>query len=254
MLHVKYIEVNGTEGIKIITETFNQSVKFKANYKPTERDSFGQRKEQDVTSILIKRYVENGEFIFDDFKKDILKIEEQLKASVPNDDAYYLLYYQYYVHTQEWCEEQLRIIIKQIEENRYPVSFYQKIIVVVQRLLALGFDNDYMQQLKSSMICSIYSKGEVNVLDDDLWMIEDKSLKEKARAVIDEINDAIISHSAKVRTTTVKEILEEVDWIQKLEHYINPDNTYYPREVPIFSKAKTAKRHISPRVISMVRS
>lgn len=222
---------------KIITETFDQAVRFKANYKPDSDSLFGLTREQDSTSIFIEKYVENGEFIYDAFKEDVLKIQEQLKADIPNDDPYYLLYRQYYCNTQEWCEEQLRIIINQIQNNKYPVSFYEKIIVVVQRLLNLGFDDDYMQQIMSSMIANISSMGEVKALDDNLWMIEDVNLKEKTRAIITEINDAIVAHSANVRASTVKEILKKDDWISGLEQYINPDNTYYPREVPIFSKA-----------------
>ena len=39
----------------------------------------------------------------------------------------------------------------------------------------------------------------------------------------------------------MKEILEKNDWINRLGQYINPGNTYYPREVPIFSKVETEK-------------
>ena len=243
---------------QIITETFIQAVKFKANYKSKDDNLLGRTKGQSETFAFVKKYVEYGEFVFDAFETDILTIEEQLKASVSNDDAFYLLYNQYYIHTQEWCEEQMHIIIEQIKNKKYPVSFYVKIIVLVQRLLELGFDSDYMKRIKSSMIDSICSMGEVDVLDDDLWMIEDVNLKEKARAVITEINDAIIAHSVNVRTTTVKAILEEDDWIERLEQYINPDNTYYPREVPIFSKAQTEQwvhnlRNASPEDIDMFR-
>lgn len=167
-----------------------------------------------------------------------MTIQEQLTASVPNDDAYYLLYQQYYFHSQAWCEEQLSKMIERLQKNRYPVSFYGKIIIAVQRLLDLGFDNNYMQQIKKNMITNILAMGEVKAIDESLWMFEDGALKETTRAVITEINDAILSHSANVRTTTVKEILKEDDWIDRLGKYIIPDNTYYPREVPIFSKAE----------------
>ena len=226
---------------QIIRETFIQAVRLKANYKLEQENTIGLSHEQDSTSTLIKKYVEKGNFLFEDFEKDILKIQEQLKASVPNDDAYYLLYQQYYFHTQEWCEEQLGKLIKQIQNDRYPISFYGKIIIAVQRLLDLGFDEGYMQQIKDGMIANIAAKGEVNILDEELWMIEDNDFKEKVQVIIAEINNVITNHSVKARSVTMIEILKQDDWIDGLEHYINPDNTSFPRDVPVFSKADVSQ-------------
>lgn len=221
----------------IISETFSQAIRLKANYQPRQTNGIGLRNEQNTTSTLIKNYVENGEFLFETFNKDILTIQEQLKASVPMDDSYYLLYQQYYLHTQEWCEEQLNKIIRQLQNNKYPISFYGKIIIAVQRLLNLGFDDSYMQQIKKYMIVNISSMGEVNLLEEDLWMIDDKHFKEKVRVVIAEINDVITTHSEKTRCMTIKEILKKDDWIDRLEDYISLDKTYVVRDVPVFSKA-----------------
>jgi len=226
---------------QIIRETFIQAVRLKSNYKPEKENRMGLSHEQDSTSTLINKYVERGDFLFEDFEKDVMTIQEQLKTLVPNDDAYYLLYQQYYFHTQEWCEEQLGKIIKQIQDDRYPISFYGKIIIAVQRLLNLGFNEGYMQQIKDGMIANITAKGEVNVLDEELWMIEDNDFKEKVQVIIAEINKVITNHSVKARCATVTEILKQDDWIDGLEHYINPDNTSFPRDVPIFSKAEVSQ-------------
>lgn len=225
---------------QIIVETFTQAIKLKSNYKPRQYNRIGLSNEQDSTSVLIRKYVEKGDFIFDDFKKDVFTIQEQLMASVSNDDAYYLLYQQYYIHSQKWCEEQLNIIIEKIQNDRYPFSFYKKIIISVQRLLDLGFDVDFMHRIKAAMIANITSKGEVNTLNEDLWMIEDDECKEKIRTIIAEINDVIINHSAKAGCVTITEILKTNDWINGLEKYVNPDNTNFSRDVPIFSKAEVS--------------
>lgn len=222
----------------IISETFSQAIKLKANYKPRQTNWIGLSNEQNITSTLIKNYVENGEFLFDSFKKDILTIQEQLKASVPKDDSYYLLYQQYYLHTQKWCEEQLNKMIEQLRNNRYPISFYGKIIIAVQRLLDLGFDDSYMQQIKNYMIENIFSMGEVKLIEEELWMINDKHIKEKIRVVIAEINDVITTHSEKTSCVTIREILKKDNWIDRLDEYIKLDQTYSVRDVPIFSKAE----------------
>lgn len=221
----------------VINETFSRAVELKANYKPKEESRIGLSNEQDTTSILIKNYVEHGEFLFESFEKDILTIQEGFRASVPKDDSYYLLYQQYYYHTQEWCEEQLERMIEHLQNNKYPVSFYEKIIIAVQRLLDLGFDSNYMQRIKDSMIKNISSMGEVNLLEEELWMLDDKEIKEKVQTIIVEINDVIRSHSKKVSCMTVKESLKMDDWLDRLEKYTNPDNRPFARDVPVFSKA-----------------
>lgn len=222
----------------IISETFSLAVKLKANYQPKRENSLGLGNEQDAVSTTIKKYVDKGEFIFDIFKKDVLTIQEELKASIPKDDAYYLLYQQYYFHTQEWCEAQLEIILNQLQNCRYPVSFYGKIIIATQRLMDLGFDVQYMQRIKEAMKTGISTMGEINPIDEDLWMIDDIRFKEKVRTIIREINDVIIEHSVEASYITVKDLLEAEDWLDKLEKYSNPDNSYSTRDVPVFSKAE----------------
>lgn len=222
----------------IISETFSLAVKLKANYQPKRENSLGLGNEQDAVSTTIKNYVDKGEFIFDIFKKDVLTIQEELKASIPKDDAYYLLYQQYYFHTQEWCEAQLEIILNQLQNCRYPVSFYGKIIIATQRLMDLGFDVQYMQRIKEAMKTGISTMGEINPIDEDLWMIDDIRFKEKVRTIIREINDVIIEHSVEASYITVKDLLEAEDWLDKLEKYSNPDNSYSTRDVPVFSKAE----------------
>ena len=222
----------------IIRETFTHAVKLKSNFHPKRDATFELNAEQDVISAAIKRYVEKGEFIFCSFKKDVLTIQDELQATIPKDDAYYLLYQQYYLHTQEWCESQLEIMISQLQKQKYPLSFYGKIIIAVQRLVNLGFDIQYMQRIKQCMVDNILSSSEVEPIDEDLWMIDDIKFKEKVRTIIREINDVITEHSVRTSFVTVKKILEAEDWLDKLAKYNNPDNSYSPRDIPVFSKAE----------------
>ena len=221
---------------RIIDETFNLSIKFKTNYQLNEDEFRELRNEQNATSLLIKKYVEKGEFLMNSFEKDVSTMQEELKANVPMDDPYYLLYQQYYWHTQEWCEEKLEKIINKLQNNKYPVSFYVKIIIAVQRLLDLGFKQDYMRQIKNAMIANLSSMGEMDLLKNDL-LTDDKEFARKIQIIITEINDVIIAHSEKVSYISMKEILKSEDWVDKLETYIKPNNMDLVRDVPVFSKA-----------------
>lgn len=133
----------------VISETFVQSVEYKANYHPARDSHVRLSIEQDTKFQSIKLYIECGIYNQKDFQQDIWKLQVELAAKIPEDDPYYLIYQQYYFHTQAWCEEQLEKVLQRLEKNKYPISFYEKIIVSIQRLNDLGFDIKYMDQAKN---------------------------------------------------------------------------------------------------------
>lgn len=225
--------------LRIIDETFTQAIKFKSNYQPPRDNWTWLSKEQETSFQSIKLYVETGSFCDESFEHDVLKLNAELKANIPNDDPYYLVYQQYYFHTQEWCEEQLGKIIEQLINNRYPISFYGKIIVAIQRLVDLGFNEDYMRRATVQMKINISNMGEVAQIDPDLWFVEDQGFKDKVSDIITELNDAIKDHSESASRETVVEILEHENWIDLLEKYVNPRKTQYIQDTPLFSRADT---------------
>lgn len=225
--------------LRIIDETFTQAIRFKSNYQPPRDNWTWLSKEQETSFQSIKLYVETGSFCDDSFEHDVLKLNAELKANIPNDDPYYLVYQQYYFHTQQWCEEQLGRIIEQLINNRYPISFYGKIIVAIQRLVDLGFNEDYMNRATDQMKMNISNMGEVAQIDPDLWFVEDQVFKDKISAIITELNDAIKDHSESASRETVVEILEHENWIDLLEKYVNPRKTQYVQDTPLFSRADT---------------
>ena len=222
----------------IITETFIQAVRFKSNYRPNQENISWLSIEQDIKSKMIKNYVENGEFVFEVFQNDVLTIQDELKTSIPKDDPYYLLYQEYYLHPQLWCEEQLNQIITILSNNEYPISFYGKIILVVQKLIDIGFDDAYMKKIKDSMLKNIPKLETINMIDEDLWTIDDKILKEKVKVIIQEINTKISQYSDKVSHESVKEILKKEDWIDRLKKYTDQNTNNFLKDIPVFSKAK----------------
>lgn len=224
---------------RIVSETFSIAVRVKSNYQPPRDPYTWLRTEQTTGSAVIKQYVESGEFLVDEFKQDILVMQQEIMASIPSDDPYFLLYQQYYIHTQSWCEEQLKKIIDQLRDNRYPISFYGKIITSIQRLLELGFDSDYLEQAKTCMLSNIASMGEVRPIAVEFWGEEDPHFKARVREVVSEINNRISSHSIEAGNETITKILKEVDWVDHLEKYIDPENKRYIHDMPIFSKASS---------------
>lgn len=243
----------------VISETFVQSVEYKANYHPARDSHVWLSIEQDTKFQSIKLYIECGIYNQKDFQQDIWKLQVELAAKIPEDDPYYLIYQQYYFHTQAWCEEQLEKVLQRLEKNKYPISFYEKIIVSIQRLNDLGFDIKYMDQAKKLMLTNIESMGEVTEIGSDLWYIHDLEDKEKVSTIINEINNAIKQHSEITSRETVSDILLHDDWVERLNHYVNPKKSLYIQDMLIFSKAEpkqwlNALHRASPKDIDAFRN
>ena len=221
----------------IISETFYQAIKFKSNDQPSRTMHAQLKKEQEAKFQSIKQYIESGTYNQKIFEYNVLNLQKELQARIPDDDPYYLIYQQYYLQPQDWCEDQLEKVLQRLDENKYPIVFYGKIITSIQRLIDLGFDDEYMNRTKQLMLANITKMNEVKLIDSDLWYIENQQTKEKVTEVITDINHAIKEHSELVSREDVDDILKSDDWIDRLENYSNPNQNRYVQDMSVFSKA-----------------
>lgn len=221
----------------IISETFYQSIKFKSNDQPSRTMHAQLKKEQEAKFQSIKQYIESGTYNQKIFEDNVLNLQKELQARIPDDDPYYLIYQQYYLQPQDWCEDQLEKVLQRLDKNKYPIAFYGKIITSIQRLIDLGFDDEYMNRTKQLMLTNITKMNEVKLIDSDLWYIENKQTKAKVTEVITDINHAIKEHSEIVSRENVGDILKSDNWINRLENYSNPNQNRYVQDMSVFSKA-----------------
>lgn len=240
---------------QIISEAFSHAVRFKSNYQPPRDNYPWLRTEQETKFQSIKRYIEFGTYDHKSYRQDVLNLQNELQSQISNDDPYFLVYQQYYFHTQSWCEEQLEKILQQLNANKYPISFYGKILVEIQRMLDLGFDSEYMNRAKKLMLDNISNMGEVNAIDPDIWYVEDQHFKERVAAVVIDINDAIKNHTETVSRENVVDMLKHEDWSDRLQNYINPNKLPFIQDIIVFSKAPseqwlTVLHNASPKDIA----
>ena len=221
----------------IISETFYQAIKFKSNDQPSRTMHAQLKKEQEAKFQSIKQYIESGTYNQKIFEYNVLNLQKELQARIPDDDPYYLIYQQYYLQPQDWCEDQLEKVLQRLDENKYPIAFYGKIITSIQRLIDLGFDDEYMNRTKQLMLANITKMNEVKLIDSDLWYIENQQTKAKVTEVITDINHAIKEHSEIVSRENVGDILKSDNWINRLENYSNPNQNRYVQDMSVFSKA-----------------
>lgn len=223
----------------LVEDCFRWSVRFKGDIPvPTdrwERATYEARKK----SVAIKRYVEAGEFDEDDFTEDLQKyVENELRRKLPDDDPFSLLYHQYYYHTQKWCEEKLEEVKQRLQYGNYPLFEYTKLIVLIANLIEIGFSESYMTEIKSLMIENITKMDTpVELVDDDVFFIENKEKKQKVKNIIDEINLVIIAQDKKMKQKTIGEILSGEKWIEELNKYTGSDNYKLSMDISVFAKA-----------------
>lgn len=225
----------------IIEDTFLYAVIFKSNYKPEKKgwEIWSNDDSENISFIgaVIKQFVENGCFVFDEFQNSILALQDHLKIAILEDDPYNLLNHEYYIHTQDWCENELDKLLKKLVDNKYPITMYVNIIDLLQRLINIGFDNSYMDKAKKSMIDNISSMKELDHISADFLVVDDKDSEKAILKHVDDINLAIENHSEKVSSETIQEVLEGEKWVGKLKDYVNSINYRYVKDMPFFSKA-----------------
>ena len=98
----------------IISETFYQAIKFKSNDQPSRTMHAQLKKEQEAKFQSIKQYIESGTYNQKIFEYNVLNLQKELQARIPDDDPYYLIYQQYYLQPQDWCEDQLEKVLQRL--------------------------------------------------------------------------------------------------------------------------------------------
>lgn len=221
----------------IVRETFRCAIEYKSNYHPVDDPYSFIKREETAQSKTIKEYVEKGEFSSEKFNEDISNIIIGLKSNIAADDPFNLLYNQYYFHNQEWNEEQLEKMIENLSKDKYPIGLYEKIVVTVVRLIDIGFNSKYIDEIKQYMLANIKCRKPVKKLEIDLWYMDEGKIRDNTKAFFDEINTAVESHSEMQKRMTVNEILDNSNWTEELDSYTNAlvEGTY--KDISIFSQA-----------------
>lgn len=236
----------------IINETFICSLEYKSNFKNITNPYLLYKRES-LSSKAIREYVYNGDLDQKHFLDDVTTILNKLKNHLPVDDPLMQLTNEYYCNTQEWCEKRLEELIDKLLNDHYDPCHYEKIIIILLKLSRLGFDNSYFERAKDLIIKNILaSKVECPLLSNDLFFIEETSLKNEVRAVYNEINAVITTKKHKDSKKTISEILSGNNWVSELNKYTNADSLIYLDDSPVFYLATsdqwyTAIHNATPR-------
>lgn len=234
------IETDDYDAVRsfLIQDCFIWSIDFKSEYKPPAGTWEKFRYEEKTKSLAVKKYVETGEFIPENFRSDIFKyINEQLHQRISDNDPLSLLTNGFYFHSQKWCEEQLQLIKDRLLDDKYPFFAYQKIIILLQRLIDIGFQAGYMNEFMLIMLNNVEKSENPVMIDSDLFFLENVKFREKILLQLSKLNNAIAEKNDLSKEKGINDILNGSNWADELEKFITVHQMSRNPDSILFSKA-----------------
>lgn len=228
---------------KILSDCFISAIDFKANIQPPEdriaRISFEISRENQSKAIDL--YVRTGELQLKSLQEEIaLFIDEKLVNNIPDNDPYKMLQHEYYLHPQAWCEEKIDEIQSKLKANAYPITAYYDIIRALLIMEVMEFEEKYAEEAKKTMIDNITTTDHPTVLEKQPYFFEGiPEIKERAKQVWSEIEDAIADHNVTEKKTSIGEILNRTDWIKGLTDYVEKNKLCESPDAAVFSGVKS---------------
>lgn len=74
--------------------------------------------------------------------------------------------------------------MQRLQQRKYPLAVYQKVIVLVADLIEIGFSDSYMEDVKNLMIENISKMDAPVILDNDVFFIKDKERRQRIKILL----------------------------------------------------------------------
>lgn len=108
-----------------------------------------------------------------------------------------------------------------LSKNEYKIGEYARIIPLMLRLEKIGFSSDYLQRAVSYMKANLKLLGKCVAIDDLYHPGEDKSINQRTKEILDELNRFIDESFKENVKDTIGEIIVGGDgWAGRLLDYV----------------------------------
>ncbi len=209
---------------RIILDCFEWAVDFKANTPLPESkiERIAAEMKRQSRFQTLKQYIEFGELEKEPFEAEIRNyMEGELALFIPEDDPFKRLEKEYYLHSQEWCENRIKDILGILERDDYPTTIYGGIIRILCILEDIGFDNNYLDNAKRMMITNISNYDNPKVVFKQFFYSTEgnQEILNRARQVMVDLDEAVERHNNASRRNSLQEILKQDCWVQHLISY-----------------------------------
>ena len=188
--------------------------------------------DQLIGSVLAFKYIDmyciNGNINIEKLREavrfidKIIKEEEKQKKKFGKNVgiAYNKLYNWIYLEDKE-VEENIKLLIKELEDDKYSYINYQGIIAHLIVLKKNGLFNGDISKIVDIMIGKI--ENELDDIGSDLvyskYSFEDDDLCQEYEKYVDKLLDSCKSYRKKIQSSDIIAILENVDWSVRFKDF-----------------------------------
>lgn len=221
----------------IVQNCFMICVEYKGNIQGPEDQVLQICFQNKHRMSTIINYVKYSIFDSDTFLHDInVYIDTELANNLPDDDPYMLLYNQYYLQTQDWVADKIKLVLEKLHQNEYRSNLYPNMLILFIRLVKYGFPEEILSQAEEAMIINV-QRTKCNILD--YCMLSNTSEENtKCNEIIHKINYQINLYGESSRTRYISTILDNNEsWAEELNNYWEENKQHIPHEIQILSYA-----------------
>lgn len=148
-------------------------------------------------------------------------VDEYIKTKNDQLEGFKKLEYHWYLSTDDEVENQLKEVLKDLEENKYEVKIYARIISLLIDLEEAGFSKNNMETAIIKMRENIEKLTYHMYLDSGYCSGSDDKKKERFNIIINELQDRIDSRFQEQVSETMEQHLSAGDgWAENLSDYV----------------------------------
>lgn len=148
-------------------------------------------------------------------------VDEYIKPKNEQFEEFKKLQSCWYLSTDDEVEEQLKGVLRDLEENKFEIKFYTLIISVLIDLEEAGFSANYMETAKMIMKENVDKLKYHMYLDSGYCSGSDDKKKERFHKIINELQDIIDKRFHEQISETIEQHLAIGDrWAENLADYV----------------------------------
>lgn len=150
----------------------------------------------------------------------LLYEEEVTKNQNAYDSLFRQLEFTWHLLEDAELEERLKEFLQELDQNKYRISEYARIVPLLLRLEKLGFSEEYLTQALGSMKKNLSQLNTHASLDGLYHPGDDKDINQRTREILKELNHFIDENFKESVKDTMRGILNEGNgWADKLFEY-----------------------------------
>ncbi len=167
----------------------------------------------------------------------MLKMYEEQYINNKYDTSFYKLEGSWYLLEDEEIEKYLDTILKELSENKYEVSEYERMIFLLLRLEQIGFSSDYMEEFLKSMRSNLQQLDHAISFGGRYYFEGDDKMNQREEEIIKELNSLMDSMFKDKTTELLNEIMKHCNgWGEELHDYVNRNRSNIFRDKEFISK------------------